>query len=252
MSLDTALNNKLVKFDPPQRQDLINAGRHYYTQNLNYNGRDLLFTTDWFKSEGIRYGLDKKPEMLVSISPTFHKVFKFIEDESIRQLKIPPEFQINQSNENVFKRLPQLNRIYAKLNRDTTFYNKYCNPLKREDLSYGEYRVVIQVKGLYIGPHGQANKLASLQLRICQIQFSPLTVQCLFNMGNPLIAQPQNVTAMNPPDTPQPGQTKKLRRPKLQRQNAVVESKIQENSQRPVEQFPTDFFADLDFDEMNN
>ena len=56
-----------------------------------------MFTTDWFKSEGIRYGLDKKPEMLVLITETFHKTFKFVEDEAIRQLKIPSEFRSNQS-----------------------------------------------------------------------------------------------------------------------------------------------------------
>lgn len=250
LSLETALNAKHLKFDPPERHELSNVNRYYYTQNLQYNGKDLMFTTDWFKSEGIRYGLDKKPEMLVPVSEIFHKTFNLVEDEAIRQLKVPAELQNNQSNENVFKRLPLMKYAYAKLNRDAVFFNKYCTVLKREELSYGEYRVILHVKGLYIGPHGQASKLASLQLRICQIQYCPIAVQCLFSTPIAPVAQPQNTTPMIPPQTPQPGVSKKLKRPtKLQRQNAVIEKPIREIDQRQVEQFPADFFADLDFDD---
>ena len=58
--METALNAKLLKFDHLERHELSNVNRHYYTQRLQYNGSYLIFQTDWFKSEGIRYGLDKK------------------------------------------------------------------------------------------------------------------------------------------------------------------------------------------------
>ena len=145
-----------------------------------------------------------------------------------------------------------MNHIYVKLNHDTMFFNKLCMTIKKEDLSYGEYRVILHVKGLYIGIHGQGPKLASLQFRICQVQFNPIAIQCLFNAPT---LPPQNMAAMNPPETPQPGQTKKLtRRPKLQRQNAVIETKAQEmETMRPMGQFPGDsLFSDLDFGDSNN
>ena len=77
----------------------------------NYN-HELIFTTDWFKSEGIHYGLDKKPEMLVPTSPYFFRVFKAVEDEAIRVLKFPSEFQIKQTNEEAFKRQVPMNKVY--------------------------------------------------------------------------------------------------------------------------------------------
>ena len=80
----------------------------------------------------------------------FQKTFKLVEDEAIRQLKIPADLQNSQSNENVFKRLPAMQYVYAKMNRDAVFFNKYCTVIKREDLNYGEYRVILQVKGLYL------------------------------------------------------------------------------------------------------
>ena len=252
LSMETALNAKLLKFDPLERHELNSVNRHYYTQRLQYNDNDLMLQVDWFKSEGIRHGFDKKPEMLIPVSQVFNKNLKLVEDEAIRQLKLPADLQNSLSNENAFKHLPLLKYVYAKLNRDTVVFNKYCTVLKKEALTYGEYRVILHVKGLYIGPHGQANKLASLQLRICQIQFCPIIVECLFNTPLAPVGQSQNTTVMNPPQTPQPGQSKKLKRPtKLQRQNAVIEKPIRQIDQRPVEQFPADFFSDLDFDDNN-
>lgn len=256
MSLDTALNCKQLKFDKPERHDLSSGNRHYYTQSLNYNGRQLMLTTDWFRSEGICYGLDKRPEMLVSLSPHYRNIFKAIEEEAIKQLKLPSEFQTNESNEAVFKRMPSSTAIFAKLNRDAAFFNKLCNPLKRDELTYGDYRVILHVKGIYIGQHGHASKLVSLQLRICQVQFIPLTILCLFDKSNvtPTVFKDQsqavnhNQLVKNLPETPQPGTTKKIRRPRLQRQNAVTETKVQESMQQPMEKFPTDFFDDLDLD----
>ena len=44
-----------------------------------------MLTTDWFKPQGIRYGPDEKPEMLVAVSLQFYKVLKVIEDEAARK-----------------------------------------------------------------------------------------------------------------------------------------------------------------------
>lgn len=47
----------------------------------------------------------KKPEILVLVSETFHKIFNLVEDEVIRLLKVPADVRNNQSNENAFQRL---------------------------------------------------------------------------------------------------------------------------------------------------
>ena len=121
-SLEASFNTKLIKFGPIDRHDLISLGRHYYTQELMYNNDELIFTTDWFKSEGIHYGLDKKPEMLVPTSPYCFRVFKAVEDEAIRVLKFPSGYQMKQTNEEVLKHLVPMNKVYAKLNRDAAFF----------------------------------------------------------------------------------------------------------------------------------
>ena len=74
--MEIALNAKLLEFDHLERHELSNNNRHYYIQHLQYNGGDLLFQTDWFKSESIRYGLDKKTEMLIPVSNVFPKNFQ--------------------------------------------------------------------------------------------------------------------------------------------------------------------------------
>ena len=240
------------------RRDL-SCNRCYYIQNLKYDGGDLFLTTNWFKSEGVKDGIDKKAEMLFLSEGAVRDALKLLDEKALEQLKLPSEFIgcAYFSNATAYRRVPETTFMYAKLDQNVGVFSKTCQPLKLEDLSYGEYRIILHVKGIYIGPHGQGSKLASLQMRIHQIQFSPLTIQCMFTssllVGNHAVVLPSSNQSV-PPATPQPGQTappfptpnapkKPGRRPtklQLQRQQTV-------QAEKPAS-VTCDFFDNLDLD----
>ena len=57
-------------------------------------------------------------------------------------------------------------------------------------MAYGNYRVVFKIIGLYMGNHGMTDNLASLQVRIIQVQYQPSTPPRYFDMMVP-IPKPQ-------------------------------------------------------------
>lgn len=234
-----------VKFLDAVRHEL-SSNRYYYTQDLKYRGSDLYLTSDWFRSDGLKQSMDRKPEMLVKTDGDLRLMLQCLDAEAKRQLRIPAEFASTMyfNNETAYRSMSESGFLFIKLEYSTGFFNKLCQSLKAEELGYGDYRVIIHVKGIYIGPHGQGSKLASLQLRIHQIQYCPVVIQCLFSSSivSPSIV-PQalgsggNVTV---PPTPQPGQVaapfstatagggakKSGRRPtklQLQRQNTTTD-----------------------------
>ena len=175
-----------LHYGDPEIRD-IGCGRFYYLQPLKCDGKDLYVASDWFRSDGIKFGLDRKPEMLAKVDGMVRNVLTICENEAIRQLKVPDDV-LKQNNVNIcsnellYRNLyKDSNFLYAKLHRDCTFFNDQQKLIKRDELTYGEYRVVILVNGIYIGANAQNGKLASLQFRIYQIQFRKVEVQCLFD-----------------------------------------------------------------------
>lgn len=253
-----------MKFEDPSLNQLLNLNRHYYTQNLKYRGNDLYIQTDWFHSNGAKSTFDQKNELLITLPSEFRMLLKAIEDFAIRDgLKLPLEFQTNSRNEEVFKRLPDRTNLYLKMHHESACFDKNGHMIKMDALAMGDYRAVILVKGLYIGYH-PTGKLASLQLRIAQVQFIPRVPQCMFiampNSYGPqapasnMFRMPQVASGTTRvPETPPPGMesqslasaNKRGRKPtKLQRQNALSEAKIQQEEHRQMESIPPDFFND--------
>ena len=253
-----AFNINELRFEEPVRNELVNLNRHYYAQNVTYGGKDLLLQTDWFHSSGVRDTTDHKKEILVTLTPEIRAILKLIEDRAVygSGLQLPLEFQsVTAPLPALFKPLPDRTNFYMKLLFDAACFNQNGQLMKMDSLSIGDYRVVVHVKALYIGFH-PSGKLASLQLRAKQLQYSPRTPQCLF-LPMPTLPMPGSfpISAALPngePETPRPGvesasltQAKKGRKPtKLQRQNAITEARIQQEEQRRMDTIPRDFFTD--------
>ena len=259
-STTPTFNPKDLQFEGAVRHDLSGRSRSYHTQTLKYHSQDLFLTSDWFNCLGVKENFDKKLEMLVPISSENSNILKGIEDLAIAEgLKFPIELQTNITNEQFFKRLPCTPNLYIKLDHDVVCFDKDCNVINLDALSRGDFRVIIHVKGLYLGQHSNG-KLASLQLRIVQIQNIPRTPQCMF-VGIP-IPNVNQQTAVNfvVPETPPPtsNQTnllapvKKGRKPKLQRQNTISDARIQQQEHNKMEALPSDFFNDLDLSALRN
>ena len=49
----------------------------------------MLITTDWFRSDGIKYGYDKKPEICFIVDGTVKDILSQIENEVVRQIQVP-------------------------------------------------------------------------------------------------------------------------------------------------------------------
>ena len=236
------------------RNDLQSLGRHYFTQSLKMNDQDVMLMTDWFYSKGIsKSTMDNKDEILIPLGHNIVKFLRNIEDLAISKgLKLPSEFQNDLPKDQIFKRLPARTSLYVKCAYDMSCFDKTCKSLKREAVQAGEFRAMIHVKGLYIGSHSNG-KLASLQLRVSQIQNVPRNEPCLFNFAIPPLmgvgvpsALPKPIESNPVPPTPAPG--KKLRKPKLQRQNAI--STTDEMQSNVVQGITQDFFDNIDFDEL--
>ena len=231
--------------------------RNYYLQNIKYRGKDLQLATDWFQGTGPKEGFEKKLEILVTLPPGIVDELQKIEMMAIDGgLQIPEEFATHLSNADIFKRLPAIPNLYVKLHHEATYFDQNCMQKKAQDMGIGKYRAIIHVKAIYIGQHS-SNKLAQLQLRVTQLQHIPQVVSCLFGpvpsgglqesqaAGNQV---PQQVVTAEPmtveapqnnvnaetmtPDAAQQT-SKKGRKTKLQRQNAMVNDAV-----------PQEFFTD--------
>ena len=248
------------KFEDPVLHELTGLGKCYHLQKLTVeDGQDVLITSGWFRADGIKHGFDKKPEISFHVNGMVREILSQIETEAVRQLKIPLELlqQHNISPDghlyNVYRPLSSSQYLYGKLQRDCVIFNNRRQVIRKEDAGFGEYRVLLHVKGLYIGSHSQEGKLASLHMRIIQIQYREANFTCLLDptpglTRNPVltvintpVAKP--VTAQTVPNAPKKTSRSRQNKPVLQRQNAMVDAQL---SGKVTENIATDFFADID------
>ena len=138
--------------------------------------------------------------------------------------------------------------MFLKLNADVACFDKNKQLLNLSQMSYGDYRVIILVKGTYIGIHGNSGKLASLQVRVAQLQFVPISPPCYFSMFTmtPPVEKADNSQVTQSGEVPKEQPVnKKSRRPKLTRQNAMIENRQEQNMESQSDDF--DIHTDMDF-----
>ena len=255
-----------IHFSDPVPHIIESNGKKYYMQNATNNGQDIMIVSDWFRSDGIKPGFDKKPELMFKTAGRVRDALNVIEGEAVRQLRMPPDMLAQSGvdaqptdNKMLYKPLYNGDFMYAKLHRDCSFFNTRREMIKKTDLGYGEYRVVAQVKGLYIGSHNENGALASLHVRILQVQYREVNVACLFE---PLVGMLSNHSPHStPPETPvtnppvpaqsQPSSsakktTRKNAKTPLSQKNAAAAAAagavIEPVQQVPTEMLPPDFF----------
>ena len=187
--------------------ELQSLGKSYHLQRLVMdNDQDVLLTSDWFRSDGIKTGMNNRPEMLFKAVGPVRDILNSIESEACRQLKIPQslirERGISHKTPmaNMYRPLNQMDYLFARIHRDCVIFNTRHQVIRKEECGFGEYRVLVHVTGIYIGDHAQDSKLASLQLRITQIQFREVSTVCLMEAMPGLCRNPtlQQQNAMDP------------------------------------------------------
>ena len=64
-------------------------GKSYYLQSLTVHNQELKLVSDWFRSDGISYVIEKKPEVMFKVAGRLRRVLSVIENEAKIQLEIP-------------------------------------------------------------------------------------------------------------------------------------------------------------------
>ena len=118
-------------FGEPIRCELQSLDKGYYLQRLSVDtyGVNVLITSDWFRSDGIRGGVNNKPEMLFNTSGVVRTYLNAIENAAVQQLKIPLDLVREHGiptecpAASLYRPLNQSEYIYAKLERECPIFN---------------------------------------------------------------------------------------------------------------------------------
>ena len=264
---NSAMTGHKIQFSDPVPHVLESVGKTYYMQDATNNGQQIMICSDWFRSDGIKIGLDKKPELMFKTAGRVREALNIIENEAVRQLRMPSELQSlvvknggQMDNKSLYKPVFGGDYMYAKLHRDCSFFNSRREMIKKNDLGYGDYRVVCVIRGLYIGSQNGDSVMASLHVRIFQIQYREVNVTCLFenaagmlsNMSGGMVtnsSSPPETPTISPLAQPQPQpstssrkNSRKGAKPALPRQN---NGPVEAMQHVPTEALPQDFYEDF-------
>jgi len=222
------VNSDTLQFGEPLRQEVLTPGnvRCFYLQEIsNQNlltnqNQNFYFQSDWFTSDPPKLNAYQKSEILVKNSAEIRMMLQFITDSAMAKAVLPNEVAFHEAKEKkeLFKPIPKTDNFFVKIDRGIQCYDKTCTAIPYESLSFGKYRVIVHVKSVYYGRHGEEPHKASLVLKVAQLQYEKQTMPCLFldePLANKNISEPPLATS-TPIDV-----KKKRTRPRLQRQNTI-------------------------------
>lgn len=228
-TVTNAMDVAQLKFNEPISHDINDGEKTYYMQDLIYQNQPLYIQSDWFLSDGPKLNDYKKPELLVKIDGQMKSLFQAVENAARTQVKYPEAFKFDstKNKDDFYRKLPEKGAMYCKLDRAVQAFDKNCKLLSANSLAYGKYRVIIHIKGIYIGQHGEQTYLSSLHMKIVQIQYVAEYLPCLFSL-TPIVHQgvKEQISSndKNDKNVPPSKSKKTSRRPRLQRQNAMVDN----------------------------
>lgn len=233
--VEQSFNSNNIQFEEAKLHNFSGVeNKHYYLQELKCDGKAFYIQSDWFVSEGPKMNSFQKPEILLKSAGVIKNTLKSIETLAKAQMKYPSEYEVELGKKDeYFKCIPDKSDfLYCKLAQGARCFDLDCHPLAPQSLAYGRYRVILHVKGIYIGSHGPTKALASLMIKVEQLQYESLVLPCLFSSHVPNNENILNAPKTPPPSIPPTPQLKKKqgRRPRLQRQNAVMETSAPSNN----------------------
>lgn len=161
----------------------IESAKRFY-RYIRYNDKKLCIETPRFNCDGAvrsKFNPDvlQLPVPVEAISELL-KIDNFVKDKFVLPSGAPAEWRESTSP---YKALNEAlhDHIYLKLDEKFKVYNFDREEIAGQDLASGEYKAIIKIKGIYYGPHGGLDKLASLQMSIIQLMYKPdFDEDCLF------------------------------------------------------------------------
>ena len=159
----------------------IESIKRFY-RYIKYNDKNLCIETPKFNCDGTvrsKFNSDilQLPIPVEALTELF-KLDNFVKDK----FALPAEWR-ESSPPYKYKSLNEAVRdhVYLKFDDNLKVYNFDREEIEARKLRSGEYKAIIKIKGVYYGPHGGLDNLASLQMSIIQLMHQPdFGEDCLF------------------------------------------------------------------------
>lgn len=89
------------------------------------------------------------------------------------------EWQVNFDNGTAWK---DIDKVYATFAQEWQAFDFMRKPVECDKLDSGDYALLLQVTGVYMGSHGTSDKLASMQVKVIQVMYEAKSKfnECLF------------------------------------------------------------------------
>ena len=153
-----------------------------YYQNASMDSKPLYVETSSFYSRGLNKS-KFSDQMQLRIPEECTSTLIQIDEKAKQALKCPPNFakkwRKDFENKEIYKSLPY-DKLFLKFSADWKCFNKEGEVIDIA-LTAGNYRLVLHVIGIYIGNHGSTPYLASLQVKIKQVEFEPEGEESMFS-----------------------------------------------------------------------
>ena len=175
MSVTKKVDLNLIHFAPPKKVN-VNSKTSYWFQRITYGNEDsplLLQSPRYRRASVVKSNFDgtKKFILACDLFPSLKDIDLLCSQSYDLDVLCGPGENLNRAKESYYKYINSDN-IFVKLASDFHAFDNEKKPYSGE-LGYGAYKVILQVSGIYIGPHGSSEEKASLQLRVKQVMFDP-------------------------------------------------------------------------------
>ena len=170
--MPTILNVDPVDIEFSHPKSVKGKGFTCHYQYASLHGEGLYLQTPSFLSKGPKKSrFNDEFQLLIPKACTSQLLA--IDERAMQSLKCPDDTpkHLRKSFETKegYKQL-QSDKVYLKFSKDWKCFNKKGEVINC-DLTTGSYTLVLQIIGIFIGHHGSTSNIASLQVRIKQVQF---------------------------------------------------------------------------------
>ena len=166
-------------------------------QSLSYDGQPCLIQTKPFIGNGLSFSKFQDQQQMVIPASSIPSLLK-IDEEAKNALLFPEDapssWKESFENGEAYKAINN-DKMYIKT-KDLLIFDK-DGELYEEEVKNGTYSAILHVVGIYIGSHGSTGKHASLQVKVKQLQYEPLSNKCLFRSPTELVKAPKATSVAN-------------------------------------------------------
>ena len=175
MSVTRVVDLDKIHFAPPKKV-AVNNRSTYWFQKITYgNGESplLLQSPKYRRASVVKSQFDNTKKFILAcdLFPNLKEIDLLASQSYDLNVLCGPGETFNRAKESYYRYI-NTDNIFVKMASDFHAFDVNKKPYTG-DFGYGSYKVIVQVTGVYIGPHGSSEEKASLQLRVKQVMHDP-------------------------------------------------------------------------------